>query len=58
MLAAIDKRIAESEPIANRLLGDQEQRAARIELAFLHQARQQVTGHLKVQEWRIAAKHT
>ena len=58
MLAAIDNRIAESEPIANRPLGDREQRAARIELAFLHQARQKVMGHLEVQEWRKAAKHT
>jgi hypothetical protein len=57
MLAAIDKRIAESEPIANRPLGDREQRTARIELAFLYQARQKVMGHLKVQEWRKAATH-
>jgi hypothetical protein len=56
MLTAIDNRIAASEAVANRPLGDREQRAARIELAFLCQARQKVTGHLEIQEWRRLAE--
>ncbi|HEX2475464.1 MAG TPA: hypothetical protein VHK01_11990 [Lacipirellulaceae bacterium] len=46
-LAEIDERIAQAEPIANKPLGDKEQRLARIELGFLKEIRKGVADLLR-----------